>query len=286
MMDSTAIAKFFRCSFAVTTVLLSAIGGKLPSPVRACPAPVLDRLQRYESQAGETLASVAAKFDLVPGTLIGFNPVLKKFTAASRLPMGTEILVPPVNGVRAEIPAGVTWQDLEAAYGVRADTLFEINGCQREPREIFVPGLRWSPPTAGVSNYTGFPVQPLPAASEALLPYGVDAATGTFHSGLDLAAAPGTPVRAVDAGNVVFAGEDETYGNLVVVNHTGQRQTRYAHLDRFEVAVGETVTAGQNLGVTGLTGRPDIPQPHLHFEVRLQTPQGWLAQDPALHLMP
>ena len=289
-MDSQpSIALLFSwCRRAAAIALIPALSWGL-LPARACPVPTLERLERYEVQAGDTLASIAAQFNLSPGTLVGLNPTLKQSTNTSdSLPAGVEILVPPFNGVRVEIPAGTTWRDLEAAYGVRADTLFEINGCQREPREIFVPGLRWQPrdrdPAARVSNYTGFSTRPLAGNLETLLPHGSDAVTGTFHSGLDLAAVPGTLVRAVDAGKVIFAGENETYGNLVVVNHEGPRQTRYAHLDRLDVAAGQTVMAGQALGVTGVTGRPDVQQPHLHFEVRLQTPQGWISQDPILHL--
>lgn len=269
------------CFFA-----LLVCGGAMASlPAIGCPKPVLARLERYEVRAGDTLESIAAAFNLVPGTLVRLNAALQDLDEGESLLVGTTILVPPFNGVRVEIPPGLTWQDLAAAYGVRADALFEINGCQPEPREIFVPGLRWQArdlATERRANYTGFAVQPLEGALMAIAPYGPSASG--FHSGLDLAAAPGTPVRAVDAGEVAFAGQDETYGNLVVVNHAGRRQTRYAHLDRLEVSGGQTLAAGDAIGTTGMTGRPDSPQPHLHFEVRLQTPQGWIAQDPTLYL--
>lgn len=243
---------------------------------------MLDRLERYEIREGDRLQDIADAFELLPETLERLNPALA--TGGDRLPVGETILVPPFNGVRVEIPAGATWQDVAAAYGVRADALFELNGCQPQPRVIFLPGIRWAAREASPENYTGLATRPLPGAPVAIGRYGLQP-DGTFHSGLDLAAAPGTPVRATEPGEVVFAGENTTYGNLVAIDHAGQRQTRYAHLDRVDVAVGQRVEAGTIVGTTGTTGQPDTSQPHLHFEVRFQTSQGWVSQDPSLHLV-
>jgi murein DD-endopeptidase MepM/ murein hydrolase activator NlpD len=83
---------------------------------------------------------------------------------------------------------------------------------------------------------------------------------------------------------VIYVGQEGAYGNLVVINHLGRRQTRYAHLSRVTVRIDQRVRAGDVIGAVGTTGQPDIIPPHLHFEVRLDTPVGWTAQDPALHL--
>ncbi|MDP8934673.1 MAG: M23 family metallopeptidase, partial [Cyanobacteriota bacterium] len=91
-------------------------------------------------------------------------------------------------------------------------------------------------------------------------------------------------VLAVDSGTVAFAGEQDSYGNLVVINHSGGRQTRYAHLSRLSVVTGQQVKTGDKLGMVGATGRPDTDKPHLHFEVRYYSPQGWVAQDPEPNL--
>ena len=80
----------------------------------ACPPPVLSRLQRHRIVTGETIGSIAQANNLLPETLIRLNPVLSKGSA----PVGTEILIPPFNGIRIEVPVGATWKDLEAAYGV------------------------------------------------------------------------------------------------------------------------------------------------------------------------
>ena len=138
-----------------------------------------------------------------------------------------------------------------------------------------------------VENYTGFPGYPLPSVATVALSYGwhqgADGQT-KFHSGIDLLADSGTPVLAVDTGVVAFAGSQGNYGNLVVINHEGGRQTRYAHLGRISVRVGQQVQPGTTLGRVGATGSPDINPSHLHFEVRFNSPSGWVAQDPELHL--
>jgi murein DD-endopeptidase MepM/ murein hydrolase activator NlpD len=90
--------------------------------------------------------------------------------------------------------------------------------------------------------------------------------TSKFHAGLDLAAAADSPVRAAGSGVVTRAGAAGGYGNLVVVDHGGGLETRYAHLAHIKVEVGQTVGPGDVVGGVGATGR--ATGPHLHFEVR------------------
>ena len=90
-----------------------------------------------------------------------------------------------------------------------------------------------------------------------------------FHPGIDLPAAPGTPVRAAGVGRVVFAGRTAGgYGNLVIVQHGRGVTTMYAHLSRILATRGEQVTVGTLLGLVGATGM--ATGPHLHFEVRVR----------------
>jgi murein DD-endopeptidase MepM/ murein hydrolase activator NlpD len=98
--------------------------------------------------------------------------------------------------------------------------------------------------------------------------YRLDPFTGrqTFHTGVDLIAPPGTPVVAAAGGvvsNVAFVSE---YGNIVDVDHDNGLTTRYAHLSKSLVRVGDVVMKGQNIAQVGSTGR--ATGPHLHFEVR------------------
>lgn len=85
------------------------------------------------------------------------------------------------------------------------------------------------------------------------------------HTGLDFAAASGTPVFSALAGTVVEAGWGGAYGNHLIVKHANGVKTLYAHLSSAGVAVGDKVLRGQRIGAVGSTG--NSTGPHLHFEV-------------------
>lgn len=88
------------------------------------------------------------------------------------------------------------------------------------------------------------------------------------HIGVDFAAAMGTPVSAVAEARVAFMGARGAYGNLVVLDHGSHYYTYYAHLSKFadDLAVGQKLLRGEELGLVGSTGRSTGP--HLHFEIR------------------
>lgn len=87
------------------------------------------------------------------------------------------------------------------------------------------------------------------------------------HTGIDLAAAEGTPIYAANGGPVLFAGFSAWgYGNTVVLAHGGSLSTLYAHMSSLAVRCGDNVVAGQIIGYVGSTG--NSTGPHLHFEIR------------------
>ncbi|MFD9293260.1 peptidoglycan DD-metalloendopeptidase family protein [Streptomyces sp. NPDC060030] len=87
-----------------------------------------------------------------------------------------------------------------------------------------------------------------------------------YHTGSDFQAASGTSVRSIGEGTVVSAGWSGSYGNEVVIQHSDGMYSQYAHLSSLEVSTGQTVTGGQQVGLSGSTG--NSTGPHLHFEVR------------------
>lgn len=89
------------------------------------------------------------------------------------------------------------------------------------------------------------------------------------HTGTDFAAAQGTPIKAVDAGTVAVSSfQGNGYGNYVIITHSNGYQTLYGHMvSTPSVRAGQTVTAGQEIGRVGSTGRSTGP--HLHFEIRI-----------------
>ncbi len=87
------------------------------------------------------------------------------------------------------------------------------------------------------------------------------------HSGLDLRASTGTPIRASGPGRVVLAYDLYYSGNTVILDHGGGLFTLYAHLSRMDVAEGEDVAAGDVVGLAGATGR--VTGPHLHWGAKI-----------------
>ncbi|MFD3421140.1 M23 family metallopeptidase [Streptomyces decoyicus] len=86
------------------------------------------------------------------------------------------------------------------------------------------------------------------------------------HTGIDFHAASGTSVHAVGSGTVVEAGWGGAYGNNIVIKMNDGTYTQYGHLSSLGVSVGQRVTPGQQIGLSGSTG--NTTGPHLHFEAR------------------
>ncbi|MDJ0598996.1 MAG: M23 family metallopeptidase [Crocosphaera sp.] len=278
-------ARFVIASWFVMSCFSPLFAIAQPTLSELCPTPILSRLQRHQVISGETIETIAQQYNLIPQTLLGVNPSLQ----GGQVQVGQEILIPPFNGIKITVPNGASWQDLATAYGVRADVLFEINGCVETPKVVFIPGVNWQPgEKPSQDNYIGLRGYPLPSVSQVGLSYGwhIEPNTGEsfFHGGIDILAEEGTPVLAAEAGNVIYVGQEGNYGFLVIVDHGNGRQTRYGHLSRFGTRIGESVQVGDVLGYVGTTGRPDLLNPHLHFEVRFKSAVGWVAQDPQIHL--
>jgi murein DD-endopeptidase MepM/ murein hydrolase activator NlpD len=87
----------------------------------------------------------------------------------------------------------------------------------------------------------------------------------SFHAGLDLSAAFKSPVYATAPGTVSFAGPKGEFGKVVEIDHGSGIVTRYAHLHRIAVALGQKVAGHQQIGLLGSTGRSSGP--HVHYEV-------------------
>jgi lipoprotein NlpD len=101
---------------------------------------------------------------------------------------------------------------------------------------------------------------------------------GKRHDGIDIAAPEGSPVCAAADGTVVYAGQQEGYGEIVIVRHALDLLTVYAHAGAILVAQGARVLAGQPIARVGRSGR--TTGPHLHFEVR----EGTRPRNPLLYL--
>jgi hypothetical protein len=133
-------------------------------------------------------------------------------------------------------------------------------------------------PNSSNANFV-FPLAS-PSAISSLFGWRIHPITGDyrFHAGTDISAPEGTPVLAAVAGQVITADFMGGYGLTVVVQHEdGNNVSLYAHLSEIFVQPGEFVEQGNALGRVGSTGFSTGP--HLHFEWRHMTPDGWVALD-------
>lgn len=106
-----------------------------------------------------------------------------------------------------------------------------------------------------------------PVSGQVVIGFGQqkDAKLGTYYesNGIEIAVPPGSPIRAVAAGKIVFADYFKGYGNLFILSHPGGYHTLYAQADRMHKKLGDQISAGDLLGYSGLGGRDSI-----YFEIR------------------
>lgn len=100
----------------------------------------------------------------------------------------------------------------------------------------------------------------------------------TFHDGIDIFAAEGTPVRAIEKGEVLYSDQLRGYGNLVIIRHSGGFVSVYGHNRKNMAQEGRKVAQGETIAEVGSTGR--VSGPHLHFEIRKDN----VAQNPLYYL--
>ena len=119
----------------------------------------------------------------------------------------------------------------------------------------------YSPPSSAPSS-SGFI---WPVNGPVVSPFGMR--WGRMHTGIDIGVSYGTPIHAAAAGQVIYAGWMDGYGNLVFIDHGRGISTGYAHQSSIAVSNGQSVAQGQVIGYVGCTGH--CFGPHLHFEVRV-----------------
>jgi lipoprotein NlpD len=178
------------------------------------------------------------------------------------------------------------------AYDVSYEELARINGIRhadqiRTGQKIFIPGatrqlpvemITPTEPTPAVSKLPGPPA--LPSEDVFLWPVngrinsGFGPRGSSFHDGVDIGAPEGAPIQAIDKGEVIYSDQLRGYGNIVIVRHSGNVASVYAHNQVNLVREGQTVERGEVVARVGRTGR--VTGPHLHFEIRKNN----TAQDP------
>jgi len=183
------------------------------------------------------------------------------------------------------------------AYDVAYEELARVNRIKdvsqiHVGQRIFIPGATRQLPVETIT-----PVEPSPATPS--MPEVPDSSVDGFiwpvkgtinsgfgprgissHDGIDIGAPEGTPIRAIEKGEVIYSDQLRGYGNIIIVRHTGGFISVYAHNEANLVREGQAVSRGEVIARVGNTGR--VTGPHLHFEIRKHN----AAQDPLRYLPP
>lgn len=242
----------------------------------------------YVVRRGDTLFTIAKRFGLDANRLAAWNGL----DNPNRIYPGQLLVLSQSQGTTQTyvVSKGDTLWAIAKRFGVPVDTLAAANGV-RSPHRLRVGQQLTIPVMAtGGGEEPGWGRVAAPGervrAGQIQLRWPLDGRItsrfgprwGRMHNGLDIAAPKGTPVRAAARGRVVHSGPLGTYGLLVVIDHGGGVETRYAHNSVLLVKAGETVEKGQVIARVGSTG--NSTGPHLHFEVLIdgehEDPEKWL----------
>lgn len=249
---------------------------------------VSDQIRVYTVATGDTLSEIADSFNVSTNTIRWENNI-----SGEKISIGQKLNILPVTGVKHVIKSGDTIggiankyeadsQDISVFNGIldsdvlkAGDVLFVPNGIIKPVVLKTTSSSSKTPSKTNVVSNTkadsGYYIRPVPGIVTS--PYGPR--KRDFHTGVDLAGVKGvTPVSAAASGIVtkVINGCKEGYkscgggyGNYLDIVHSNGTTTRYAHLSKTSVSVGQTVSQGQTIGILGNTGISTGP--HLHFEV-------------------
>ncbi|MFC1683336.1 peptidoglycan DD-metalloendopeptidase family protein [Candidatus Zixiibacteriota bacterium] len=212
---------------------------------------------------GENIWLIARQFGVDVPTIFGANEALD----GGYIFPGDEIVVPSQKGILVTVKAEKSLAKIADRYRVPLATVARANRLSHDVQlvpgqEIFVPGGRpldrgtfiWPLVNYGrISSGFGYRFHPILRRR-------------LWHSGIDLTASYGTPIRAARSGRVISSGWNGGLGKTVILKHDQGFETIYGHCSRTRVSRNQYVKKGQTIATVGKTGL--ATGPHLHFEVR------------------
>jgi len=217
---------------------------------------------RHAVARGECLWNIARKYHVKMETIVAMNDL----PSARYLRPGQILEIPDTDGTYINIRRGDTIQGLCKKYSVELTDLVNANpgvdvDALQINQKLFVPGsgalaqlfrLAW-PVHGRISSRYGYRFHPVWGRR-------------MMHTGLDIAARSGTPIRAALGGRVKFVGWKGGLGRAVIIEHPNGYETLYGHCSKILVSRGQTVKRGEQIATVGSTGISTGP--HVHFEVK------------------
>lgn len=253
----------------------------------------------YEVISGDTLSEIAIKTNIPMDRLIEMNDALED--ESSMIRVGQELVItvpePKLAVIRQEemyyeedYEEEVIYVDNDDWYTTQRKTLQEPSAGHRKvvavvtfendkktDTEIIKEEVTYEAVPKIVERGTKIPPTYIKPISGGRLSSGFGSRSrptkgaSTYHKGIDWATPTGTAVAASCGGTVAKAGWGSGYGYVVYINHPDGRQTRYGHLSKILVSVGQTVSQGQRIALSGNTGVSTGP--HVHFEILINGSQ-------------
>ncbi len=246
----------------------------------------------YKVKKGDTLSEIAEKFDISVNTIRWANNI-----SGQKIKIGQKLDILPVTGIRHTVRRGDNLIKIARRYDAKLKDILVFNGISekdilKQGEILYIPNgiikksrsrsrshsksVRKSFSLKMSRIYKSNRQAPLgyfirPVIGPVTSPYGPR--RGGFHYGVDIGARRGTPAVAAASGivttTVKYCIEGRIrcgggYGNYIIIQHPNGMKTRYAHLSRVLVGVGEKVKQGQLIAKTGNTGH--TTGPHIHFE--------------------
>src|SRR3989344_4032678 len=240
----------------------------------------------YEVKGGETLTTIADKFDISIDTIKWANNL-----SSDTIKPGQKLRILPVTGVAHTVKPGDTIYAIAKRYKVDAQVIvnWQFNDFADLDTFALEPGTVLMVPEGVIETAPAGPRRRAVPKFYATRPGGgrfIWPTNGSisqypiwYHMALDISNRSLPPVVAADSGTVVLTAQLRYgYGNHIIIDHGDGFRTLYAHLSQINVSNGQKVSQGQVIGVVGSTGRSTGP--HLHFEVR----QGGTLLNPSQYL--
>lgn len=254
------------------------------------PPPPPPLYEAYTVLPGDTVSGIAARLGVRTQDVINNN--VGVISSGSLLLVGATLQIPTVPGVLHNVRVGETLADIADAYGVSLEDILGFAGNRIEDPNAVLEGtqilvVNGTPPAAPApaapeSEVVATP-EPTPEATPLPTPTAppkpvyqfiwplrgnITSFFGPSHpKGIDISVAY-QPVAASAAGKVVFVGGDPccSYGYYIDIQHADGYMTRYAHLSKFLVTLGQQVDQGDTIAISGNTGYSTGA--HLHFEIQ------------------
>lgn len=221
----------------------------------------------WRVRSGDTLGGVLSRFGLRNmSTILSANGI----SNARHLKVGQKLTIPSMDGIVYSVARGDSLGRIASRYAVPINAILDANDLADSTlhagERLFIPGASLSASELRRAMGELF-IYPIKGRLTSHFGYRADPFTGvrTFHTGIDLAAPIGTPVKAVLDGRIATTGYSTVFGNYIIITHDAGFQTLYGHLSAIGVTRGQWVSQGGIIGKVGNTGYSTGS--HLHLSL-------------------